>query len=226
MSWIVCAYYTKNTGYENHARNLIRSLRKFNLPYEITPIENLGNWFKNTQFKPTFLRKMMSKYRSSSIVYVDVDAIICRYPSLFDELDKDPRITIAAHVLDHTKFRRKKCAPELLSGTLFLKNCGKTRAILNEWIILCSGSDPEIWDQRALASVLEKLNIDFYQLPAEYVTIFDYMSSVKNPVIKHFQASRRERKNTNRKARQKKEIRSQPRRVVKGNILRIQRKNI
>jgi len=188
--WLVAAFYTKATQYENHARNLIESLKEFKLPYEITPIDNLGDWYKNMQFKPTFLKQMLEKYHPHSIVYVDVDAVFYRYPALFDQLDRMPNLSVGVHILDHSKYRRRNHPPELLSGTIFLKNNQKTSIIINEWIEECK-KDSRLWDQRALASVLREK--DFYVLPEEYCTIFDYMSSVKYPVIKHFQASRVER---------------------------------
>lgn len=188
--WLITAFYTRATQYETHAKSLIKSLKKFKLSYEITPVDSLGDWYKNMQFKPTFLKQMLEKYYPHSIVYVDVDAIFCRYPALFDELDKISNFSVGVHVLDHSKYRRKAQSPELLSGTIFLKNNKETSIIIDEWIEECK-RDPELWDQRALASVLKER--DFHVLPEEYCTIFDYMADVKEPVIKHFQASRTER---------------------------------
>jgi len=192
MSWLVCAYFTKDRIYINRAGKLIESLRKFKIPYEVCPIDTFNDWYKGTQYKPTFLNDMLKKYPQHSIVYVDVDAIFCKYPDLFDILDtKRPEVNIAVHVLDHSKYRRKNHPPELLSGTIFLRNSNETSIILQEWILELT-KDNKLWDQRGLAKVLQ--NHSFYNLPEEYCTIFDYMSSVKDPVIKHFQASRETRR--------------------------------
>jgi len=188
MSYVVCAYFTEDKIYRNHASNLIKSLKKFNLPYEVTPITSFNNWHKGMQYKPTFLLEMLSKYSDHSIVYVDVDAVCCKYPQFFDTLDKEmPEVNIAVHVLDHTKYHRKHCAPELLSGTIFLRNSRETSIIVQEWILELE-RDPKLWDQRALDKVLK--NYAFYNLPEEYCVIYDYMATVLDPVIKHFQASR------------------------------------
>ena len=191
MSWIVVSYFTDNSPYPEHATHLIRSLRSFNLPYEVTPMKDLGDWQKNTQFKATFLQQKLKRFRPHSLVCVDCDAVFYRYPDYFDKLDIDPSVNIAVHVLDHSKYSRRNHPPELLSGTIFLRNTPTTSIIVNAWIAACRKS-PMLWDQRALASVLQ--NFPYHQLPAEYCTIFDLMKSVQNPVIKHFQASREVRR--------------------------------
>jgi len=187
MGWLVCAYFTKDPIYSKHAAKLIESLKRFQIPYELTPIEPFNDWDKGTHYKARFLQDMLKKYPDHSIVYVDADAIFCCYPDLFDSLNERKDVNIGVHVLDHSKYRRKNLNPEMLSGTIFLRNTGETSIIVQEWITELDRC-PTIWDQSALNVVLK--NHSFFNLPEEYCTIFDYMSSVKNPVIKHFQASR------------------------------------
>lgn len=217
--WKICAFYSKNTQYEKHSKNLIESLNKFNLSYDVVPIVNQGNWYANMQYKPTFLKSMLKKYPQHSIVYVDVDAIICRYPKYFDKLDQESNVNIAVHILDHTKFRRKHCAPEMLSGTIFLKNTSETNQIVDEWIAECK-TNPKLWDQRALATVLKRHK--YHLLPAEYCMIFDYMASIENPVVKHFQASRESRRQE-----QKREVQNHnrpiPRTILNNGVVHIRR---
>lgn len=221
--WKICAFYSKNTRYEELSKNLIESLKKFNLPYEVVGIENKGDWYANMQYKPTFLKTMLEKHPQYSIIYVDADAIICRLPVYFDKLDKEPDVNIAVHVLDHSKFKRKHCAPEMLSGTIFLKNTPKTKRIVTEWIAECK-TNRKLWDQRALANVLKKHR--YHLLPAEYCMIFDYMSSIKNPVIKHFQASRQDRSDRGPVSKlRKRKNRPEPRKVINDGVIHIRRLN-
>ena len=187
MGWLVCAYFTKDPIYSKHAANLIESLKRFQIPYEVTPIEPFNNWDKGTHYKAYFLQDMLKKYSGHSVVYVDADAVFCCYPDLFDTLHKRKDVNIAVHVLDHSKFRRSHLQPELLSGTIFLRNSEETSIIIQEWISELNGK-PTLWDQIALKKVLQKHL--FFTLPEQYCMIYDYMSTVKNPVIKHFQASR------------------------------------
>lgn len=185
--YIIVAYYTSNIPYPSAAQRFIKSLKQFNLVYEITSIKDLGDWYKNTQYKPVFLQEKLKMFYPYSLVYVDIDAVICHNPVLFNQLDDMSHVNIAVHVLDHSQRKRKNNPPELLSGTIYLKNTEETSIIVNEWITECN-KNPKLWDQRALDIVLK--DRDFYHLPDEYCTIFDYMVDVKDPVIKHFQASR------------------------------------
>jgi len=224
--WIVCAFYSKNTLYEEHSKKLIESLKKFNLPHDVIGIEDRGDWFANMQYKPIFLKTMLKKHHPSSVIYVDVDAIFYRYPSYFNKLHQESKVNIAVYVLDHSKFARKHCTPEMLSGTIFLKNTKEANQIIDEWIEECK-TDPKLWDQRALATVLSKHN--YHLLPAEYCTIFDYMSSIKEPVIKHYQASRESRRveAVKRKRDRVRKNKPTPRKVVSnGRVIRIRRSDI
>lgn len=217
--WIICAYYTKNTSYDTHSKSFVESLKRFNLSYDITCIDDKGDWYANMQYKPMFLKQMLEKHHPNSVVYVDVDATFCRYPDFFDRLDAEQDVNVAVHILDHRKYRRKNQPPELLSGTIFLKNTIETKQVVNEWVQECE-KDSKMWDQRALATVLKKHK--YHLLPEEYCTIFDYMGSVEDPVIKHFQASRENRRKTDVKR-----VRnvSTPRRIVSNGIIRIRRVN-
>jgi len=213
MAWVVCAYFTRGNHYEKVVKDLIESMKKFELPYDVTPITGTLSWDQATHYKPKFLLNMLKKHHPHNIIYVDADAIFCRYPKYFDKLDAGGN-DVAVHILDHTQFRRKHCAPEMLSGTIYLRNTPTTEKILAEWIAVCA-TDPKLWDQRALAKVLA--NYPYDKLPAEYVCIFDYMASVKDPVIKHFQASRVAR----RKKKKSKSPKKQARVISNDGIVRI-----
>ena len=223
--WIVCGYYTGDV-YKVYAQKLIESLRALDISYDIIEIPQQGDWYKNTQYKPTFLKMMLKKHPETNLIYVDTDAIFCRHPDYFDKLDKELEVNIAVHLLNHSKRRRKNHPAEMLSGTIYLKNTEKTRQIVDEWIVICEKGGT-LWDQRALAEVLR--NHRYHLLPEEYTTIFDYMSDVKDPVIKHFQASREERRKMEAKAntplRQRSASNSTPRRVVQNGRVLIKRMN-
>jgi len=189
MSYVVTAYFTVGTPYEEHVKRLIRSMKKFNLCYDVTPIQPKGDWYANTQWKPHFVQEMLAKHFPKSVVYVDADAEFMKYPSLFDEYDDRDDAYLAAHVLDHSRRRRKHVKPELLSGTLYFKNCAVSHEIIEKWIEHCK-TNRHLWDQAALDRALKGGDYPYFILPEEYCTIFDYMADVEEPVIKHYQASR------------------------------------
>jgi hypothetical protein len=178
------AYFTKNTLYEKEARRLQASLVKYNLNYELLPIENQGSWQKNISMKASLIQqKLLST--PTPLVYVDCDAEFVAYPTLFDNLTCD----IALHEFDRSLYntRIRAYRKEILSGTLFFNQTDKAKFILQQWVEL-SKSNPNIWDQKLLAQVIGR---DFYRLPASYCCIFDTMKDVKDKVIIHYQASRK-----------------------------------
>lgn len=186
MSFLVVGYYTRNTLYEDMAKVFVESLKKFNIVYHIQAIEDLGDWHLNTSYKPTFLREMLDTF-DQDIVYVDVDAEFFRYPYLFNEINYNIAVHYFNKELHRTVNKRSRVTGyEVLSGTVFLKNCEATKLIVENWERECK-KFPYTWDQVSLAKVI---GTDFYNLPEEYCTIFDVMSHVRLPVIKHYQASR------------------------------------
>jgi hypothetical protein len=187
MNFVVVAYFTVGSLYEVEVKRLIRSLMRFKINYFIKPMPDLGGWYKNTQYKPTFLLEMLDQFPGTSVVYVDVDAEFLKYPELFDNLHARPEVNIGVHLLDHKKRGRKAANSEILSGTIYLKNNQISRNLVYKWEKGCCQGG-HLWDQSALAKVLETES--FQVLPEEYCTIFDYMQDVQEPVIKHYQASR------------------------------------
>jgi len=178
VKFIVVGYYTKGTGYEEEARKLIDSLERFNLPYHIQSIENLGTWQKNTHYKASFLRQVLEKHKEN-LVYLDVDAIVQKYPVLFDDMTAD----LAVHIRENI---------EPLSGTLYLANNQIARDFLDD-LILENKRNPEMHDERIFGDVLNrwKDRLKIFYLPANYTQIFDLMANAGEPVIEHFQLSRK-----------------------------------
>lgn len=174
--FIVVAYYTRNTEYEEEIKNLVFSLEKFNLPYHIQAIQDLGSWAKNTNYKPRFCKEMLKVFKCP-VLYIDADAVVRQDPILFNDIDCD----IAVHY---------KNGKELLTGTLYLNWTDNARRIVDEWIsevARCSN----MWEQKNLSKVLERLRFKMIELPPTYCQIYDLMKNAGEPVIEHYQASRR-----------------------------------
>jgi hypothetical protein len=175
------AFYTKDTPYEEEAKKLVQSAKKFGISVETASFPNQGEWVKNAALKPTFILGMMEKYLNQEwFLYVDVDARFRQYPSLFDTFVGD----LGVH------YRRGK---ELLSGTIFIRNTLEMRAFVSSWISH-QRKNPKVWDQKTLQYCVEYSTIKVVDLPAGYTQIFDSMSRHGQPVIEHMQASRRYRK--------------------------------
>jgi len=187
---VIVSYYTKGIGYESEVKHLKTTLRRFNLENDVVGIPDRGNWHENTFYKPHFIRRMMRKHHGRSIVFVDADAKIRMNPVLFNNLKCD----FACH-FHHPK-------KELLSGTLYFGNTKRAHSLVDKWIEENKLHPKTHMPQKNLRAVFnkEKNNIRWKALPVEYCMIYDSRFRYEvNPVIEHFQLSRRYKGSKNRK---------------------------
>jgi hypothetical protein len=194
MSYIVCAFYTENTVYEEIAnKHLIPSIKELGIESDIVAIPNLGTWQANTSFKSTFALQMLQKHPDKNVVLLDVDAKIEAIPTLFENIPE--QYITAAHHLDHRLwFNRSTATKEFLSGTLFLRNVPRTYEMVKLWIDGCVKSKG--WEQRILARVIRQFKFPVFDLPVEYCWINTLPGNRPHPlkdegvIIRHYQASR------------------------------------
>lgn len=177
ITWV--GYYTDGTGYAKEAEVLKNSLLRHGQKFEIEGVPNLGSWQKNTQFKAEFLRSKVFEHFGETIVYTDCDSELRESPVLFDAIPDTADIGYHLHR-----------GNEMLSGTLFLRCTEKTMELMDLWVAECA-ENPDKWDQECLWNAVQKSGVKKYMLPAEYCCIFDAHPEITNPVIVHYQASRR-----------------------------------
>ncbi|MBN1546529.1 MAG: hypothetical protein JW902_07720 [Syntrophaceae bacterium] len=192
---VFISYYTKGTPYEDVIKShLLPSLYKWNLKCDIEAIEDLGDWYANTGYKPRHILKMLLKYRED-VVFNDSDAVIEKYPALLSQIPE--KEDMACHFLDWYRFWRGiegNPKRELLSGTMLWRYRPKVIDLLEKYISLCQ-KYPTTWEQKILQNILSECNdYQIYDLPVEYCTIIrrdgTYPAYIKEPVILHYQASR------------------------------------
>ena len=188
---VIVAYYTVNTLYEAEANKLKSSLDKLGLVYDIVGVDNLGNWQANTRFKAHFMEDMLKKHAGKNLLYVDSDAIIHKVPILFENYNYD----IAVRWQDF-RWRKNEC----LSGTIFMANNERTLELCKRWqkVNIGEGPNAKTFEQWNLGKVIVDMRkegkIKDVNLPPEYTMIFDSMRAMYpsiDPVIEHFQASRK-----------------------------------
>lgn len=194
--FIVTSYFTVGTEYAMVCHKyLMPTVRKLQLHVDIRGVGNRGSWEKNTAYKPEFLRTMMALHKEN-IVFVDADAEIQYYPGLFLNIPEE--FCVAAHFLDKNAWYGASYAKdryELLTGTLWFRNCEKSKEILEEWDRTCQQT--RIWEQKVLQSVLDRFGVQCFNLPLEYCYIKTLpggrapLVKVENPVIVHNQVSRK-----------------------------------
>lgn len=190
MGFILVAYYTYGSIYENSAMLLQSAATALGVSCHVKGIRDLGGWCKNTSYKPKFIRDCMFEFAGYDIAYTDADSMIHAYPSLFDETTADVVI-------------RKQDFPwrqnEYMSGTFFLRNSEKCAAMVSSWIDKTNSCEtmrrkPETWDQALLGRAIVESGIQCEQLPHSYI-YYDHIEQiegkVENPVFTHMQYSRK-----------------------------------
>jgi hypothetical protein len=179
--YVVIAFYTINTPYEDEVKKLEADLKELDIPYDIHGYPSRSKWEFNCGIKPEFVRDMMKKHKKT-VMYIDVDARIYARPLLASGFKHD--------------FSCYHKQEELLSGTLIFGYTDTARELVDAWVIE-QRDNPTVWDQRTLSNVYKRFTskLDFLTLPAEYIKIFDTMSFVERPIIEHFQASRKYKTN-------------------------------
>lgn len=185
MPPIYTAFYTIGTRYEVEADRLRRSLDRFGLKHDIRGVADRGSWVLNTQLTAQHIHDMLHAYPTRTVVQLDADAYVHRYPELLDELAEDD-IDIAVHY---------RLGRELLNGTVLFNPTPMARAVAAEYLRLIA-SDPRCRDEQTkLAAAIVNLSpaLHVHRLPPEYCWIHDVMAADigdRKPVIEHLQASR------------------------------------
>lgn len=194
MGWVAVTFYTKGTGYEQEVKKLRASAESLGVPLDEYAYPSRGSWRKNLNYKSYCILEAMKDRPGTDIVFIDADAVIRQWPILFDGLSVAQTYDIAFH-----RFKQSRLDPgkELLSGTLWIANTAVGREIVTEWHREATRT-PAIRHQRALDRVLQAKcrGARQFVLPIEYTAIFDHpaVRGKVEPVIEHFQASRRLRR--------------------------------
>lgn len=187
--YLVVSCFTMNTQYEQEVKNLEESLKEFKLSYYIEGYDSLGSWLRNIQYKANFIRDCLHKFKKD-ILFLDADAVVVAYPKLFDDMQHDVAV--------YYRFDRN-----LISNTLYLKYNSKVLQLVDDWIIMTS-QNKDLFDQDNLQLAIRdwpegRASLSVLKLPAEYAKIFDSSDTDRPSVIEQFQASRRFKKEIDRK---------------------------
>ena len=192
--WQAVTFVTTGTGYEREVERLALSAARLSIPLRIYHHPNLRNWRLNLNWKSLTILEAMTDYPDKDIVWVDADAKFHSWPALFDELSLARAHDIAFHRWVHSRLDPGR---ELLSGTLWVANTERGAKLVSAWHEKALKSRA-IRHQRALDEVLkgERAGWRCFALPVQYTAIFDHRAvrGRIQPVIEHFQASRRLRR--------------------------------
>ncbi len=195
MILIICFWTDK---YKSGAARLVASLDKLGLAHDVRRIDELGGpkateaqrWRAAVTHKPKFIREMMEAHpEADAVVWIDADAVVHRKPELFWKIKED----LAAFFY----LWRGKNEEELCSGTFFVRNSEKMRAVMDKWMaaMLKSPAKDLKPEQQMLQRMLPALGVSVYKLPRSYCVMSREpgWDAHKMPVVQHFQWSREAR---------------------------------
>jgi len=199
--FILVSFYTKNTPYEHVMREYLgKSLQQYDIPSVIYAVESQGKWMKNVAMKPEYILLALHDYPGVNLVFIDADATLERYPTLFQEMPAEA--DLAVHYLDKNAWYQNTYTPqyELLTGTMWFRNSEKVKRLVQLWLRDAQMSG--IVEQRCLQHILEKEQgaYNIYKLPLSYCYMAslpdgrDPLVKVEHPVITHYQLSRKYRR--------------------------------
>lgn len=184
---IVVSYFT-DTFYLREAFELARTCQAFGVDFQIEEVPDLGDWMKNTNFKPSYIRSRAVEHPDRSLLWIDADGRIRAPLKLFDEAC-DPEV-----VIGYRTFPRSPA-----SGTVILPPHLHRVHFLDVWIEECR-NHPDLTDQVCMGRAVSRTGVKRLELPAEYCVIFDIAPNnekLARPtpdrpgvVIEHMQASR------------------------------------
>lgn len=187
--WKLFSFYTIDTPYEDHAKVLEESVKKYNVEnYEILGVPTAGSWAKNDNLKPENILAALKRYKCN-LLWVDADAELLRYPSIIDNIARMD-YDLSMHHLEVSKLHS--------TGTVYIKYSIAMVAMVEEWVKRCKagqGMEQDLFTELAMGLVAEK-KIKFFNLPADYYAVEDINGGLGKsqtfdiPAIIHHQASR------------------------------------
>lgn len=215
MSELIVGCYTPS--YREVASEFIAKSPFLGCDYVVQEIPDRGSWVLNNSACQLYLRRIHDQFPNDDFLYVDVDGMVMRDP--WPELRSlQKKCDVGACYLGQTR--------ELLSGTLYLPAGKRRAGLLDVWISMNEKfpnrwdqrnlqnilmSRPSLtktrWDvpspineldavAKPMTVVTSKEGWRWAVLPNEYCHIFDHTPPRVQPVVVHYQASRKHRDKT------------------------------
>ncbi len=190
MNFVIISAFTVGTPYEIEVQKLHDSIRRFDLPHKIYPMQDHGDWFTNCHHIIEVIEQGLSDFPDANIVWLDADAVILKDPILFSTFPHD----LGAH----RRKNKKGDGYHWNTGTIFYRNNEKVRERIQAMVLnmraYYSGKAEVYYDVDWMLANADKLNLDLGELSTSYSIIFDTKQPEElavDPVIIHNQASRR-----------------------------------
>lgn len=190
----VVSFYTKNTPYESEVTRLVNSCKNYDISFEIEGVDSFGSWELNCAFKPFFILKKLAELKKP-LLWIDADGAFVGMPRWVEAFNGDFSVRVHPDLPnDHPS--------KVISSTIFVRPSEAGIGLVRLWAKICEKQllDPnemeEFWDQIALRDALFSSNNKaiVHPMPVAFAKIYDHphdLLEVANPIIEHYQASRR-----------------------------------
>lgn len=184
---VIVSFFTPN--YTLYAQTMKKSVERYGFETDIVPINTRGQWIDNMYYRAEFIMYMLKKHRRD-VVWMDCDAIMNRYPDIFDDFKSD--LGVYYHEWSPSQFYPNGFR-ELCGGTMYFSYQPAVLGLVNRWMEL-NNTLPryprtQIVLQKAVDQMLRNSpSLKIKELPPEYVFVNRFML-LSDPVITHGQAS-------------------------------------
>lgn len=162
-NWMVTSGYTIGSQYFNDAMKMYESAHHHGIASEAMPFKTFGTWRANANYKGNLVLSALKRHPLINIVWIDADAIILKYPELFDDMEYDIAVYFAEWPLGSGQ---KKCS----NGTIFFKNTPEVRAFVEEWA-KWSMNHPTESQQDMFGKMLRASSLNWGELLPEYCMV-------------------------------------------------------
>lgn len=193
---LVISFYTAGTPYEEEAKALMLSCKRWKLEHLVEARPSLGSWEKNCAQKPLFILEKLNEHKRP-VLWTDADSIFLNAPnfSAFHGCDFSVRLHPSL-ADDHPS--------KVVSNTIYVNYTKEAISLVEKWMQNClhelqdKGRKEEFWDQTALRdAILSGTKAKVVEMPLAYCKIFDsdfFNIAPRDVILEHYQASRRFKK--------------------------------
>lgn len=159
----IISFYTPDWLYPTYARQLQIDCDRFELNHHIVEVSSQGNYVKNCNMKPFFIRDMLYLHKSP-VFWIDADGTINRRPELL--------LSQSIKDFDIAGNKSQRDTTRIHVGSIWFNYNSAVLDLVESWCdcIVKSGIDDAVFN-KVWAQFYEK--IKFYELPQEYFTILD-----------------------------------------------------
>ena len=126
----VIAFYTAGTPYQAEARDLRKTLDRFEIAHDVLEMPHPGTASAAKLLKPSVILSARARYPRENLLYLDATARLFRHPILIEQLEGSG-YDAAAHYLPSGFLRR------LCTGTLWFAPTPAANELVEAWRMAC-----------------------------------------------------------------------------------------